>query len=122
MMGVTGNDCQFDTPSHGGPYCIDRVSSSDWLFGLWPGPPQRFEPTGTHTNYHGVYANCWPNWGHSDLDVGGSGDLNVGDASRAPGGLHGACHQGTTYRGTDGEICGGKDNWGATDVEVWYRR
>ena len=36
--------------------------------------------------------------------------------------MSGYCTQGGTYRGTDGEICGGDGNWGATDVEVWYPR
>ena len=35
---VPGNDCHRDD----GGYCYDRASSSDWLFGLWPGAPQRF--------------------------------------------------------------------------------
>ena len=40
----------------------------------------------------------------------------------APAGSGGICWQGATYRGTPGEICGGDNNWGATDVEVWYPR
>ena len=105
---VHGNDC----PSWGS-YCYDRASSSDWLFGLWPGPPQRFEPTGTDTTYQDVEADGWPRWGIGiDLRIGMSG---------APGGAGGTCDQGRTYRGTGGEICGGH-GWGATDVEVWYPR
>eukprot|EP01045_Picozoa_sp_COSAG04_P021891 COSAG04_NODE_2397_length_4209_cov_10.504380_3_plen_199_part_00 len=97
------------------PYCYDRASSSDWLFGLEPGPPQRFEPTGTDTDYQTVNAGSWPAWG-------GSADLNIGWDSGAPGpGSDVHCHQGGTYHGTDGEICGGDGNWGATDVEVWYQ-
>ena len=95
-------------------FCDDRTSSSDWLFGLGPGPPQRFEPTGTSTLYQWVEADRWPSWGgHDDLAIGRDG---------APGGSDGYCNQGDTYRGTDGEICGGEHNWGATDVEVWYPR
>eukprot|EP01045_Picozoa_sp_COSAG04_P025371 COSAG04_NODE_3319_length_2939_cov_23.714085_2_plen_73_part_01 len=56
--------------------CIDRASSSDWLFGLWPGPPQRFEPTGADTNYQNVGADRWPVWGS---------DLAIGSSSGAPG-------------------------------------
>ncbi len=60
-------------------------------------------------------AGAWPVWGdHSDLDIGWT--------SGAPGGSDGRCVQGRTYRGTDGEICGGHESWGATDVEVWYPR
>ena len=105
---VHGNDCT-------GYYCFDRASSSDWLFGLWPGPPQRFEPTGTDTTYQTVWADGWPYWGSG-------GDLAIGHSSGAPGGSGGLCYQGGTYRGTDGEICGGDFNWGATDLEVWYPR
>ena len=96
------------------PRCYDRASSSDWLFGLWPGPPQRFEPTGTDTYYQVVDADGWPAWG-SDGDA----DLAIG-SSGAPGGSGGYCAQGVTYRGTPNEICGGRVNWGATAVEVWY--
>ena len=112
---VPDNECHMTTPHAPNPYCHDRASSSDWLFGLWPGPPQRFEPTGADTRYQNVHADWWPIWGSgsdgSDLTIGHSG---------APGGERGLCDQGTTYRGAYGEICGGEDNWGATDVEVWY--
>ena len=108
---VHGNDCnRYANP----PFCIDRASSSDWLFGLWPGPPQRFEPTGADTGYQRVWADAWPAWGNGF-------DLAIGQTSGAPGGSDGYC-QGGTYRGTEGEICGGDNNWGATDVEVWYPR
>ena len=112
---VPGNDCnRYRHP----PECVDHASSSDWLFGLWPGPPQRFEPTGAGTDwYQDVDADRWPQWGGGD---GGYGDVDIGDTSGAPGGSGGYCEQGRTYRGTDGEICGGNSNWGATDVEVWY--
>ena len=115
---VPGNECyasNLDPCSSGSDCtCVDRASSSDWLFGLWPGPPQRFEPTGTDTYYQYVHADYWPVWGfNSDLQIGGSG---------APGGSGGYCDQGGTYRGTKNEICGGWGNWGATDVEVWYPR
>ena len=108
---VPGNDC---SNTYCNACCYDRASSSDWLFGLWPGPPQRFEPTGTDSNYQYVNAGYWPYWGgNDDLAIGGSG---------APGGSTGYCTQGGTYRGRPGEICGGDQNWGATDVEVWYPR
>ena len=108
---VPGNDCK----SLPGVTCLDQTSSSDWLFGLWPGPPQRFEPTGTRNDYQIVVADGWPVWGSE-------GDLDIGRTSGAPGGSAGTCSQGGTYRGTEGEICGGDENWGATDVEVWYPR
>ena len=114
---VHGNDC---CSGCGDPGCIDHTSSSSWLFGLWPGPPQRFEPTGTDTDYQYVQADGWPSWGDCE-DCEDAGDLNIGDTS-GPGGSDGRCEQGATYRGTEGEICGGSYNWGATDVEVWYQR
>eukprot|EP01045_Picozoa_sp_COSAG04_P021890 COSAG04_NODE_2397_length_4209_cov_10.504380_2_plen_108_part_00 len=101
---VPGNDCHSND-------CVDRASSSDWLFGLGPGPPQRFEPTGTDNNYQHVYADWWPVWGSGV-------DLAIGRTGGAPGGSDGYCHQGHTYHGADGEICGGNNNWGATDLEV----
>ena len=107
---VPGNGCE-RRPAGSAFECIDRASSSDWLFGLWPGPPQRFEPTGDDTDYQAVRADKWPAWG-------GGPDLRIG----MRGGAGGQCVQGGTYRGTDGEICGGSNNWGATDVEVWYPR
>ena len=109
---VPGNDCGSDG---GRRYCVDHASSSDWLFGLWPGPPQRFEPTGTDTKYQVIEAVRWPEWG-------GNSDLDIGGTSGAPGREHGHCAQGYTYRGTPSEICGGFEDWGATDVEVWYPR
>ena len=113
---VPGNECDV-YPDCDHSCCYDRTSSSDWLFGLWPGPPQRFEPTGADTDYQDVEADRWPSWGSG----AGYGDLDIGN-SGAPGGSDGGCTQGRTYRGTHGEICGGTYNWGATDVEVWYSR
>ena len=108
---VHGNACHRDDWNP--PHCDDQTSSSDWLFGLWPGPPQRFEPTtGTDAAYQTVDADWWPSW-----DIG----LEIG-RSGAPGGSDGSCSQGFSYRGTGHEICGGEENWGATDVEVWYPR
>ena len=119
-----GNQCIHDDPTRGS-FCWDRASSSDWLFGLWPGPPQRFEPTSHGTDYQHVHEDSrpprttvlggqWPGWG------GENNDLSIGANSGAPGGSGGWCDQGGTYRGTEGEICGGDRNWGATAVEVWY--
>ena len=113
---VPGNDCHHSGGSAYG--CTDRASSSDWLFGLWPGPPQRFEPTGTNTAYQTVGAGEWPQWGGN----GSGDDLAIVVTSYAPDVSHGTCQQGGTYRGTHNEICGGEANWGATDVEVWYPR
>ena len=86
---VPGNDCR--RSSGDGycyityPCCIDRASSSDWLFGLGPDPPQRYEPTGTNTVYQTVLKTGWPSWGSG-------ADLSIGFDSRGlPGGLAGDC-------------------------------
>ena len=113
---VPGNDCH---PNYCSNCCYDRASSSSWLFGLWPGPPQRFEPTGTDTAYQNVKAHGWPSWGYGLIHGFEHPDLAIGP-SGAPGGSDARCTQGHTYHGTDGEICGGDSNWGSTDVEVWY--
>ena len=116
---VPGNDCHRDDGHCSSPCCFDHASSSDWLFGLGPGPPPRSEPTGTDTAYQSILADFWPKWGHNgDLDIGSRGAPGGTDAEE----VGHCCNQGTTYRGTPGEICGGTDNWGATDVEVWYPR
>ena len=111
------NDCNRDDD-----YCIDHTSSSDWLFGLGPGPPQRFVTTGADTYYQQVNAGTWPEWGRTEgiENAWAGADLAIGWASGAPGELHGACDQGGTYEGTNGGICGGTENWGKTSVEVWY--
>ena len=35
---VHGNECHRDDPGNDYPYCLDRASYSDWLFGLWDPP------------------------------------------------------------------------------------
>ena len=67
---VPGNFCQ--RYSDGSVwFCHDRTSSSGWLFGLGPGPPQRFEPTGTDNSYQFVAVDNWPRWGdYEDLTIG----------------------------------------------------
>ena len=85
---VHGNDCHRDNTDYRGPYCTDHTSSSDWLFGLWPGPPQRFEPTGTDTYYQTPGADIWPSWGINGLNIG----TFYGNPSGVPGGSHGRCH------------------------------
>ena len=112
---VQGNICN----SNSSYLCKDRTASSDYLYRLSPGEPERYEPTGRNTNYQFVQAHHWPWWGGDD-DLRNGYDLAIGQTSGAPGGSSGWCDQGGTYRGTEGEICGGDNNWGATAVEVWY--
>ena len=100
--------------------CVDQSSSQDFLFGLWmPGReggagPQRYLPTGADTRYQDVWPEYWPRWGSNyDLTMGNMGGSN------GPLGDHGYCDQGGTYATSSNEICGGRQNWGATQLEVW---
>ena len=97
--------------------CIDRSASSNFLFRLQPGEPERFLPKGgtsdDATRYQRVSQSDWPEWGWGDLVMGNMG-------RNGPPGTSGFCDQGTTYAGRPNEACGGNRNWGPTDVEVWF--
>ena len=90
------------------------------MFGLAPGTPVRFTPTGDDHHHHFQTAapGAWPSWG-------AAGDLTLGSGG-TPGRLA-RCDGGGTYAGRPGQICGGEYNWGpgrwgadGTEVEVWY--
>ena len=103
---VQGNDC------YGSDYCSDRTSSSDYLYRLSPGEPERYEPIpGGITRYQWADPTWWPCFG-------GNGDLRIGWSG--PPGTHGYCDQGTTYRGSPNAACGDNRNWGQTDLEFWF--
>jgi hypothetical protein len=105
----SGNDC-------GGIFCYDRTSASkSFLFSLGPEAPERFGPTGLNTFYQFVHPLGWPVWGAGIL---ASTDLFVGEFNGTLGAT-GDCHQGVTFTGSVGQICGGRDNWGKTGMEVW---
>jgi len=112
---VEGNSCFRDST------CTDHTSSSDYLYRLSPGEPERVEPTGvtpeTFTNYQ--YANPieWPNFGYDGNPFSANNDLRIG--ATGPPGTSGYCGQGSTYRGSPNAACGGQYNWGHTDLEVW---
>jgi hypothetical protein len=109
---VDGNYC-----GQGEDTCDDKASEEDWLFRLGPGSPQHFvgsTGTGKLYEYQAVGANQWPQWGHYGEELG------IGSDGGAPGGGNGFCKNGDTYGAADDLICGGRENWGATDVEVWY--
>ena len=92
--------------------CYDRTSSSDYLYRLSPGEPERYEPIpGGRTWYQIVGPTRWP-W------FGSGYDLFIG-YNNGPPGANGYCDQGATYRGSPNAACGGKYNWGHTDLEVW---
>ena len=101
---VEGNTCY-------GTSCIDRTASSDYLYRLSPGDPERYEPTGSDTKYQYASPTFWPTFGSGyDLWIGANG----------PPGTDGCCTQGATYRGSPNAACGGQYNWGHTDLEVWF--
>ena len=53
--------------------------------------------------------------GPSDLSIGGNW---IGNNWYGPPGSGGYC-EGSTYHGVINEVCGGDQNWGHTDLEVW---
>ena len=102
---VQGNYC-------GSTYCDDYTSSSDYLYRLSPGEPERYEPIpGGDTEYQWAGPTNWPTFGGGD-------DLTIG--YDGPPGAGGYCTQGNTYRGSPNAACGGAFNWGHTDLEVWF--
>ena len=106
---VQGNDCSSYN-------CRDHTSSSDYLYRLSPGEPERYEPIpGGDADYQYAAPSFWPNFGYVELNIG----WNDG-----PPGTGGCCDQGHTYRGSANAACGGDSNyigtWGHTDLEVWF--
>eukprot|EP01046_Picozoa_sp_COSAG06_P013988 COSAG06_NODE_855_length_11931_cov_20.218813_12_plen_196_part_00 len=102
---VKGNYC-------GSTWCGDHGSSSDYLYRLSPGEPERYETIpGGSTLYQQAGPTYWPTFG-------GGADLRIGNDG--PPGTQGYCDQGYTYHGSTNAACGGHDNWGHTDLEVWF--
>eukprot|EP01046_Picozoa_sp_COSAG06_P012223 COSAG06_NODE_711_length_12877_cov_16.318281_12_plen_148_part_00 len=92
--------------------CDDHTSSSDYLYRLSPGEPERYETIpGGNTRYQQAAPTLWPVFGDW-------GDLVIG--SYGPPGANGFCDQGGTCRGSPNAACGGDSNWGHTDLEVWF--
>ena len=89
-------------------------ATGDFLFRLGPGAgPVAYRPTGDDTHYQLRGPYYWPWWGYYDLSFGSYGALGQGNFAQ--------CDQGTTYAGEPNDACGGAGNWGATEMEVWYR-
>ena len=91
-------------------------AAGDFLFRLGPGAgPVAYRPTGDNTYYQWRGPGYWPTWGSNpyDLAFGFYGALGQGGNAR--------CNQGYTYAGETNDACGGAYNWGATEMEVWYR-
>ena len=95
-------------------YDFATEAAGDFLFRLGPGAgPVAYRPTGKNTNYQRRDPGRWPIWGSGDLGFGVSGALGQGSSA--------FCDQGSTYAGEPNDACGGGGNWGATEMEVWYR-
>ena len=103
---VQGNDC------YSSSVCWDHTSSSDYLYRLSPGEPERYEPIPAgNPHYQVAFPTYWPQFGNG-------ADLGIG-YDNGPPGNYGYCNQGDTYRGSTNAACGGY-NWGQTDLEVWF--
>ena len=61
------------------------------------------------TYYH-YLGSDWPKWG--DMRFGDQLTLGSEDAN---------CQQGSTYKGMSNSACGSFNDWGTTQMEVWYR-
>ena len=99
------NECQKPFP-----WCFDRTSSSDYLYRLGPGEPERYVPTG-RDNYFQTSSMYWPAFGSN-----GGDELSIFGGGTVP---ESKCNQGSTYDGIPNAACGGDNNWGRTDLEVW---
>ena len=103
---------QADTPWAGNN--IGAGTAANFIFGLGPGAPARFDPT---HKYDGGYQfnapRFWPTWGGPS-----NADLLMGDYEGPPS-TSGMCSQGVIYGGHANQICGGLHNWGETEIEVW---
>ena len=124
-----------------GNYCNERTASGNFIFGLEPGSPERFDPTGVDTNYQRTGPSYWPVWGlHGALSSGYNGyDLSMGTGNGPPGTNQADCFVGQTYGASQpDQICGrtavnccpaewsttsthAVDGWGTTEIEVWRR-
>ena len=97
-----------------------REAAGDFLFRLGPGAtPVAYRPTGKDTSYHYGDSRNWPAWGQ--YDAWGYNDLQFGYYFALGQGYYTQCDQGGTYAGKPNDACGGHRNWGATEMEVWYR-
>ena len=95
----------------------DQTATGDFIFGLEPGTPSRFDPIGGRYGNDLQYnqPNNWPGWGAGhDLIIGAANSrLNTG-----------YCTQGTTFAGSPNQVCcpsGEYCDWGETQMMVWRR-
>ena len=90
-------------------------AAGDFLFRLGPGAtPVAYRPNGKDTHYQVRAPGFWPAWGNNK-------DLWFGHTAYGALGYTACCIQGNTYAGETNDACGSYGNWGATEMEVWYR-
>ena len=107
-------------------------ATGDFLFRLGPGAtPVVYRPNGKDTDYQHrdpryQFRNrsYWPTWASRRDPVvpcgyGPCADLSFGIYG-ALGQRYAGCWEGSTYAGEFIDACG-PGNWGATEMEVWYR-
>ena len=100
----------------GGPYVSE--ATENFLFRLVkPNTgPVVYRSTGHNTHFQYRDPGFWPTWGDGY-------DLCFGDYGVLGHGFHTYCLQGQTYVGEPNDVCGAgvHADWGATEMEVWYR-
>ena len=96
-----------------GNYDYATEAAGDFLFRLWPGEPVAYLPKGHNMDYQWRNPGAWPDMGGGNLGFGANGALGQGQYAH--------CVQGFVYQGDNNDACGGAGNWGATEMEVWYR-
>eukprot|EP01050_Picozoa_sp_SAG11_P009782 SAG11_NODE_944_length_6433_cov_3.988949_4_plen_1128_part_00 len=127
----------------GNGYCRTQACSEDFLFRLGPGAAALYRPRAGGlvrtdyeydwdwpTRYHMSGPEYWPKWGGDDLDFGTFGPVGGHGGGTEDANCNGL---GNTYEGLGltgaelrNDVCGGPRGgrgveWGATEMEVWYR-
>ena len=106
-----------DEPWTGSEWHCTGMENS-FIFGLAPGTPTKFSPSGSGDTCQFVDPGYWPGWGRNS---GGYYDLTFANAPQSlTNAGSGYCNQAAFTAATD-EICGGYQNWGTTQLEVWRR-
>jgi alpha-tubulin suppressor-like RCC1 family protein len=101
-------------------YCRDHTSAANFIFGLEPGEPARFNPLAAPVGSNArqwAYQNSGPDYCPAWGTI--SDELHTGNVG--PPGTRGRCMQGQTFAGSYNEICGTMTPWGETRLQVWRR-
>jgi hypothetical protein len=124
--------CQLnDCTGSGADDCADSTATSNFIFRLGPGGCAKYDPVFTAEEWIGqghsaaafqyTYQNAagdmyWPTWGvDGGLCFGSYHSLGSTDDNQR------ICRQSVFFGTQEGEVCGGNNDWGETQLEVWYR-